>query len=248
MPSTPTVLPVEMGRQPTDVSCGPTCLHAVYAYHGLDVPTSDLIAAVPSLDEGGTLGVMLARDALARGFDATIVTWNLRVFDPSWFEDDAPPLADRLRRRARARRSNAKLRTAAEAYADFVDAGGKVAFRDLTASLLRSTLRRGVPILTGLSATFLYREMRQRPTDEVPDDLRGDPVGHFVVLSGYHPRQRTVLVTDPMHPNPLSDTHTYPVGTDRLVGAIYLGVLTYDANLVIIERRDGSTATERSRG
>ncbi|MFN3241445.1 MAG: C39 family peptidase [Planctomycetota bacterium] len=237
MPTAATVLPVAMGRQPTDVSCGPTCLHAVYDYYGLRVSTRQLIRTVPSLDEGGTLGVMLAQDALARGFDVTIVTWNLRIFDPTWFGSEASPLAERLRQRARARRSNQKLRLAAEAYADYVEAGGTVSLRDLTASLLRDTLKRGVPILTGLSATFLYREMRQRPTDEVPDDLRGEPVGHFVVLSGYDPRRRTVLVTDPMHPNPLSDTHTYPVPIDRLVGAIYLGVLTYDANLVIIERR-----------
>ncbi|MFT4515524.1 MAG: hypothetical protein ACI91B_004239, partial [Planctomycetota bacterium] len=83
--------------------------------------------------------------------------------------------------------------------------------------------------------TFLYRECRQRTSDDKADDLRGDPVGHFVILTGYDPKQRTVLVTDPLHPNALSDVHTYPITMDRLVGAIYLGVLTYDANLIMIE-------------
>lgn len=238
MARTSIVLPVHMGRQPTDVSCGPTCLQAVYAYYGKRVSTKKLIGSVPSLADGGTLGVMLAQDALARGFRVRIATWNLRVFDPTWFGDDAPPLAERLRMRARAKRKNTKLFTAANAYADLVDAGGDVELCDLQTSLIIKTLKRGVPILTGLSATFLYRESRQRSHDDVVDDLRGDPVGHFVVLTGYDPTKRTVLVTDPMHPNPLSKTHTYPVAIERLVGAIYLGVLTYDANLIMIEPDD----------
>lgn len=235
MPSEAIVLPVNMGRQPTDFSCGPTCLQAIYAYYGKRISTKKLITSVPSLDDGGTLGVMLAQDALARGFRVRMVTWNLRVFDPTWFLNDAAPLAERLRMRARAKRRSSKLNLAAMAYADLVDAGGKIEFRDLTPALISDSLKRGVPILTGLSATFLYRDCRQRSSDEVADDLRGDPVGHFVILSGYDPKKRIVLVTDPMHPNPLSEVHTYPVPIDRLVGAIYLGVLTYDANLLMIE-------------
>ena len=235
-----------MGRQPTDVSCGPTCLQALYAYYGLKIPTRKLIASVPSLDEGGTLGVMLAQDALARGFQARIVTWNLRVFDPTWFEVGAAPLAERLRMRARAKRRNNKLQMTAMAYAEFVDAGGQIEFLDLTPDLIADSLKRGVPILTGLSATFLYRECRQRSSDEQPDDLRGDPVGHFVILTGYDPKKKTVLVTDPQHPNALSDVHTYPVTMERLVGAIYLGVLTYDANLVMIEPAAKSNGSTRS--
>ncbi|MEZ6037840.1 MAG: hypothetical protein R3F29_10195 [Planctomycetota bacterium] len=228
-------LPFTITRQPDDVTCGPTCLHAVYSYYGLTPSMEELVRTVPSLADGGTLGVLLATDALRRGFRVTVTTWNLRIFDPTWFQEGAPPLVERLRLRAQAKRANPKLALASSAYADFVEAGGRVEFRDLEPSLLRQTLRRGVPILCGLSATFLYREERQRVDDDKADDIRGDPVGHFVVLSGYDAARRAVHVTDPMHPNALSTTHTYPVGIERLVGAIYLGVLTYDANLIMIE-------------
>jgi hypothetical protein len=77
--------------------------------------------------------------------------------------------------------------------------------------------------------------MRERDADQVPDDVYGDPVGHFVVLTGYVPESRLVYVSDPLHPNPLSATHTYPVPIQRVVGAIYLGALTHDANLLILE-------------
>lgn len=236
--------PFEIRRQPDDTTCGPTCLHAVYRYYGDDGSLKRVAKRVPMLPDGGTLGVLLAIDALARGYDATIVTWNLRVFDPSWFLPDAAPLTENLKRRAHARRRDARLHGAALAYLEFVERGGRIELRDLTPKLLRTTLQKGVPILTGLSATFLYRESRQRPTDDQPDDIAGDPVGHFVVLTGYDPKKREVFVTDPMYPNPLSENHTYPVTIDRVVGAIYLGVLTYDANLILIEpgasrRQDG---------
>jgi hypothetical protein len=231
------VLPFEIRRQPDDVTCGPTCLQAVYAFHGERVTLPHLVDAVPSLEDGGTLGVLLASDALSRGYRVTSVTWNLRVFDPTWFVGDKHSLHERLLLRAEARRDVPKLSMAAMAYARFVESGGKVEFRDLAPSLLRNALRRRIPILTGLSATFLYREARQRVSDDVPDDVHGDPVGHFVVLTGYSARRREVHVTDPMYPNPLSEVHTYPVNIERLLGAIYLGVLTYDANIILIEPR-----------
>jgi hypothetical protein len=124
---------------------------------------------------------------------------------------------------------------AAQAYVDFVDAGGEIEFRDLDPRLLRRSLRRGIPILTGLSASFLYREARERASNGKPDDIGGDPVGHFVVLTGYDSKQREVQITDPMHPNPLAKVHTYPVKMERVIGAIYLGVLTHDANLIVLE-------------
>ena len=224
----------DIRRQPDDVTCGPTCLDAVYRYFGDGVELHELLEEVPTVAGGGTLGVLLATHALSRGYLATIVTWNLQIFDPTWFSPSRTSLRERLALRAEAKR-DPKLRAAARAYVEFLEAGGKIEFRDLEPALLRRFLRRGIPILTGLSASFLYREARERAADGQPDDIAGDPVGHFVVLTGYRPEHREVLVCDPLHPNPLAKAHTYPVKMERLIGAIYLGVLTYDANLIVIE-------------
>ena len=116
--------------------------------------------------------------------------------------------------------------------------------RDLTAGLLRRYLNRDVPVLVGLSSTYLYGcSPRSAPTCE-PDDVRGLAAGHFVVLCGYDKRRRKVLVADPYLPNLAGLAHYYEVTTDRLVCAILLGVLTYDANLLIIEpgRRAGAAS------
>lgn len=226
----------EIHRQPDDTTCGPTCLHAVYQHFGDIVPLEELLAQVATIESGGTLGVLLATHALRRGYAVTLLTWNLQVLDPTWFPPERALLRDRLLQRARAV-GDPRVAFACRAYVDFLDAGGRLEFRDLEPALLRRYLRRGLPILTGLSATFLYRESRERPEDGQEDDIAGEASGHFVVLTGYRPKGREVLVSDPLHPNPLAKVHTYPVRMERVIGAIYLGVLTYDANLIVIEPR-----------
>ncbi|HEX4148600.1 MAG TPA: hypothetical protein VHY20_06420, partial [Pirellulales bacterium] len=67
------------------------------------------------------------------------------------------------------------------------------------------------------------------------DDVRGMPSGHFVVLCGYDNNARQVLVADPLGSNPVSASNPYAVSIDRVICAILLGIVTYDANLLIIE-------------
>ena len=90
-------------------------------------------------------------------------------------------------------------------------------------------------MLTGLSATYLYRESREFGPNDDPDDVRGEPQGHFVVLCGYRRDTQAVLVADPYLGHPHSPATHYEVSLERVVGAILLGVLTHDANLLMIE-------------
>src|SRR5205814_596326 len=105
----------------------------------------------------------------------TIHTYNLQVFDPTWFREGALPVAGKLMTLAESR-TDRKLRAAARAYIEYLALGGALRFEDLTSDLLRKYLKRGTPVLTGLSSTFLYRAARELPTNE-PDDIRGHPSG-----------------------------------------------------------------------
>lgn len=226
-------LAFEIKPQPDDRSCGVTCLNAVYAFHGLEIPLDQLGREVEHLDTGGTLAVMLACDALRRGFQATVYTYNLNIFDPTWFSDDVD-LQAKLREQMRVKLSDERLQAATRRYIEFLDLGGPLRFVDLNGSLIRRYLNRGLPILVGLSATYLYKTARER--DDRFDDVRGTPAGHFVVLSGYDKEERTVTVADPLLPNPLTgDRQYYEVEMDRLIAAILLGIVTYDANLLVVE-------------
>lgn len=227
---------LDMLPQPDETTCGPTCLQAIYGYWNDAAPLSELIAEVPVLEQGGTLAVHLACHALRRGYRATIYTYNLQVFDPTWFAPGAAPLAEKLAAQRLAKPTRRKLHDASLAYQDFLALGGRLRFEDLTSLLLRRLLRERGPILTGLSSTYLYASAREKGANMDYDDVGGEPSGHFVVLCGYDRAARTVLVADPLLPNPMAPTNQYAVNIDRLVCAILLGILTYDANLLIITR------------
>lgn len=224
--------PIRIEAQPDTTTCGPTCLHAVYRHFGDQIELDQVIAEIHRLEHGGTLDVFLANHALARGYRALIHTWNLEVFDPTWFDRPQVDLAERLRRQA-AFKQRRKLSIATDGYRRYLAAGGQIRFADLNRALLRKLLADGQPVLAGLSATYLYRGAREWGPDDVDDDIRGEPVGHFVVLAGYLRATREVVIADPANPNPRG-SQVYCVHVDRVIGAILLGALTYDANVLVI--------------
>ncbi|HEY5673210.1 MAG TPA: hypothetical protein VIR78_05875 [Malonomonas sp.] len=229
-------LPFSILPQPDDSTCGPTCLHSIYRYYGDEIPLEQVVKEVTMLEAGGTLAVLLACHALQRGYQALIYTYKLQLFDPSWFQPNGPVLRERLLAQQTCK-ADEKLQVASRAYLQFLELGGELRFEDLTAGLLRGYVKRSFPIIAGLSATYLYRTPREYGPKSDYDDIRGEPSGHFVVLCGYNKETRTIQIADPLLPNPVAATQRYDVGIDRVLCAILLGVLTYDANLLIIRPR-----------
>lgn len=227
------MLHVPMRSQPDDFTCGPTSLQAVYGYFGEELDIPEVMEGVQRLDEGGTLAVHLGRDALRRGYRATIHSYNLRVFDPAWSGYDMAELDLALEARSRVK-TGKKLLESIQAYRAFIQGGGTVDLSDITPAVLRGYFDAGLPVLAGLSATYLYGGPRERPERDamVADDIAGEPQGHFVVLCGFEGDR--VVVADPYRENPLSRDHHYRVDIQRLIHAILLGVLTYDGNLLVL--------------
>jgi hypothetical protein len=239
-------LQLEILPQPTDETCGPTCLHALYRFFGEeDVDLTQLINEIPFLETGGTLAVILGTHALSKGYSTTIYTYNLHVFDPSWFHPGID-LADKLKQQIEVKKDE-KLYWATQAYLKYLEKGGEIKFEELNGRLMRKYLSRNIPILTGLSATYLYQCARELNNEF--DDIRGTSMGHFVVLSGYDRKNKKVLVSDPYLPNPYSGKQKYHVSLDRVINAILLGVITYDANmLVILKNKEEKEGLNESTG
>lgn len=233
------MIPIKMSTQPDETTCGPTSLHAIYSYFGDSITLEEVVAQVPSLDTGGTLAVILACHALRRGYHAFIYTYNLLVFDPTWFTHKGTDFRKKLMEQEKYKHG-IKFHRATQAYLEFLDLGGKFYFKDLNPRILKKYFNQGLPILTGLSATYLYRckrEYTDRQGHTVHNDVKGHPSGHFVVLSGYDKTKQNIIVADPYWETESGDNY-YPVKVGRLLNSILLGVLTYDANFVIIQPRN----------
>lgn len=229
-----------MPRQPTDTSCGPTCLHAVYRYFDVESDLDRLITEVPQFEEGGTLAVHLGLHAVRRGFGAHIISYNLRVFDPTWHDLPPEKLIAKLRQRIPTLTVD-KARESHHAYVEFLRLGGEVGFMDLSPAKLGELLGHGVPLITGLSATYLYQAQREQP-DGREDDIGGQPVGHFVVVNGWDAARREVLIADPFERNPYNPDGAYRVDVNRFICAVMLGIVSYDANLLLIRPRSPRVA------
>lgn len=249
------VLPVPRFAQPDDVSCGPTCLAQVLTYYGDLRPISSLTARIRRNRDGGTLAVHIAALALELGYQVRLYPFGVRVFDPTWWDCDGEELHDLLH--ARARRlvelgAPADEVESVEAWRDLIAAGGRVAFHEPTTQLVARVIDRGRPLIVGLNATWLYREIRHRPDDNQPDAFGGWPVGHFVVVCGYTGHGRHLHVRDPsedapehLHPEG-AHRGSYPVPGDRLIHAVLLGDLTRDAVMIEIWPRHRPPLSIRS--
>lgn len=235
------MIDLSIHAQPDDETCGPTSLHAIYRYYGLNVDLSEVIQNVERCLSGGTLAPMLGKHALLHGFKVIIYTNNLNIFDPSWFDfEQGKACQELLRIKLTAQMKHKKTKAilqASRAYLDYLSFGGELRFRTLSVQLLKDYFSQNIPVLTGLSATYLYRSSRERYIngEAIYDDIRGTPCGHFVVLCGYDDKRRLVVVADPHRENPISQNNYYKVSSNRLINAIMVGVLTYDANLIIIQ-------------
>jgi hypothetical protein len=227
------MLEVPIKPQPDDTTCGPTCLHSIYKFYGNSIALNSVIREVHRLDSGGTLGSLLAVDALKRGYKAIIYTYDLQVFDPSWFDLTTEEMKRRMLKQIEFKKDE-KLQLATEAYYQFLELGGILKFEDLRSGILRRYLKKNQPIIAGLSSTYLYHSMREFGENQEFDDIRGNPSGHFVVLCGYNRETRMVSVADPLMDNPMSEGQFYKISIDRVINAILLGIVTYDANLIII--------------
>jgi len=204
--------------QPDDVTCGPTSLHAVYAHFNYHVPLETLIQEIEFLEEGGTL------------------SYNLRIFDPTWIHLSMPKLRKKLEARYKEKKYR-KLRNTIKAYIRFIDQGGIVTCEELRGIVFERYFNKNIPVLCGLSATYLYRCPREYTNENnrsVFDDITGDPMGHFVVVYGIDDKKR-FLVADPDSSNPSSKGPYYHVHKTRLIHSILLGVVTYDSNMLVIE-------------
>lgn len=244
--------------QPDDETCGPTSLHAIYRYYGLDISLEKVINDVERSFSGGTIAPMLGKHALQHGFKATIYINNLTMFDPTWFKTDKGEackelLMIKLKAQMRYKKEKNFIQSS-RAFMEYLALGGKIRFRTLSVQLLKEYFNQKIPILTGLSATYLYNSARERHNEITReafyDDIRGVPWGHFVILCGYDDRKRLVVVADPHCENPLSHDNYYKVSSNRLINAIMLGVLTYDAVLLIIQPQttEASHANHHSHG
>ncbi|MFN3545720.1 MAG: hypothetical protein ACK4UX_12805 [Thiobacillus sp.] len=123
-------LPVPMRPQLDETTCGPTCLDAVYRSWGAESDLAQVIDRTHKREHGGTFAIFLACDALRQGYQATLYTSTLTVFDPTWLAPGVD-IAERLERQREAKPNDARLQRVTPGYLEFLRLGGRLRLTDL---------------------------------------------------------------------------------------------------------------------
>lgn len=230
------MLNIKMISQPDGVSCGPSCLSAIYDYYAKPMPWDKIVQEINGLETGGTLAVFLGCHALQRGFKTTLYSFNLHVIDPTWMLLPQNLLIDKLRKQYNDTQ-DAKIKLTTAAYIDYLELGGAILFNEMSLEIISHYVQKKIPLLSGVSATYLYKSMRDYTDKNATifyDEWLGSPSGHFIVLNGCDHKTQTVHIADPFFPNALSTTPYYAVSFSYWLHAFLLGMLTYDAELLAI--------------
>lgn len=177
----------------------------MYRYFGLQTQLNHLVKVIPQLKNGGTHGVILGQHALRHGFNVELITYNLYMFDPTWFQNPKVNLIDKLQQQMQVK-TRAGFQRASRHYLEFLKLGGRISMRELNADLIRHYLKQHLPILTGLNSTYLYQEKRFIAETDVTDEFAGTPEGHFVVICGSHPNKKPCASPTPIIPTPSAKT------------------------------------------
>ncbi len=235
------MIDIKINSQPDDETCGPTCLHAIYRYYGHDITHEEVIKTLKRSLSGGTLAPYLGVHALERGFTASILINNMDIFDPTWFEHSEASVNIYAKLEEQLKyKDDPGIKQSSLAYQEFLKAGGIIKFKFLSLELLKEYFSYHLPVITGLSSTYLYNSPRERfeKSTSTYDDIKGTPCGHFVIIAGYDEIHNQVVVVDPYRENRLSRDNYYKVSPHRLINAILMGMITYDANLLIIQPKN----------
>ena len=131
----------DIKAQPHEVTCGSTCLHALYEFYKDPISLKEVVQEVKRLKNGGTLGVMLGNHALKRGYKVHIYTYNLTVFDPTWFELPQSKIIANLKKQMRYKFKSKKRKVASKTYIEFLKAGGKIFQHELDENLIKKYLK-----------------------------------------------------------------------------------------------------------
>lgn len=70
----------------------------------------------------------------------------------------------------------------------------------------------------------------------VYDEWMGAATGHFIIIQGYDTADETLYIADPYAPHPLSNDHYYKTSFSHWLHAHLLGIVSYDAELLVISK------------
>ena len=180
-------------KQEKKYGCIPACLQQVFAYYDKEVSQEEILNSLDKPERG--MSVPAAGTFAKRsGFNPTIVTNNMDIFDPTWFDVGSEKLIQHLKEKKSSLDEYNK--SVVEDFLEYLEIGGQIGFDTIDSELFVRSLSNKVPVIIELSSTDLYKKKDS-----------GEIEGHGVVIAGFDGDK--VKVVDPDRDNPYDKTGVY---------------------------------------
>ena len=229
-------LPIRRIRQPPN-ECEPTCLKQILDYFKIDSDMEDLIKRISGDKfKWNNWDYNTGRVAIEHGLKVIVYTRSAGIIDPTWFSLSSEGLLSKLKEEYAYFEKEEyvglpSFKEDINAAIKFLETGGRIDFTPISKKLIAGLLKKEKPLIAGVSYTLLVNAPRERYFPEEscwkPDDIKGHPYGHVVVISGY--KGNSFQIVDPW---PQAEDNYYVKG-DILVDAI----LRNDSNLLSFGRK-----------
>jgi hypothetical protein len=232
-----------------DNECGPAVAAQVLAYFKIPFVMEDIISYSSNSYKFRDWDYLIAQYLNKKGLETNIVAFQSSIFDPIWQELDNVSLIEKMKLELEFFYSDSpRLQhkgflawhnlgpeiSELEEAIKYLEMGGQISLKPISAKDIMNEIKKGHPIICAYDAILLHG--MKRGFMGKPDDIKGVPMGHVAVISGFD-KDNFVLV-DPSYWYKRGES--YLVNKDRLINSIILRNSQYIVCKKIINNdRDG---------
>ncbi len=145
------------------------------------------------MNEYGTWSPYIGIYAMKLGYNVEIFTYDVSLFDPTWFNLSNKSLIKKLKIAIKKIKDKDK-KFGVRGYIDFLREGGKLTFKIPTKKILIKFLKKKIPPMAFVNSTAYYKRKRKDFKAGKRSEF-GEVGGHCIVISGY--KNGKFIVTDP---------------------------------------------------
>lgn len=230
--------------------CLSECLKSVFSYWNVKIDINEIVKKISKnstkLYDWDFNAGSLARE---KKLQAIIFSLVYQIFDPSWHHLTSVQLINKLKKEQRHLKQVQK-KVIKRTYRDFIGydlnflnyyikgickaesflkARGKLKLQPISKDLIKSLLKKKIPLIVSHNSTLLQKQ--KRCYENKPDDIRGYAWGHVVVVFGFQNKDNSFFIADPDGKFNKGKLY-YKVNQDLLIESI----LRYNGQILAIYR------------
>ncbi|MFO0703211.1 MAG: hypothetical protein U0525_00610 [Patescibacteria group bacterium] len=210
-------------------TCGPSCLHNIYASFGMDKSLSVILHDLGVTDKDSTHLPQLARHLNDNNIETTIISSNPFSVSPSWKNKSKEKIIEKLKKWVLHNYKDSYLRESLFLLF-YLQEGGNLEIKDLSTKLIDQCISDGHLVLCCLEESWLWGKRKISGKQEY-HDVKGHATGHFVIIIGQ--TEDEYIVNDPYPTHLPGREGIYNVPKDQL----FIATIAWNPQILALKQK-----------